>query len=252
MNNYGLFFSRKSDGLVLRLPINPSELPVARSTENSDENVLGLGPINIPRIPALKKVTISSYFPGRIDLMTLTSGSFKEPYFYINFFETAMLEKQVITYTPVRVYENGVPYMTQDIGFDVLVTNFEYTEKGGETGDFYYDLELTEYKDYSPLSINMTGETTASGAAVATTENTRSIPEGQLVVGSQVTVNGSYYYSSYGDEPHGNGNGRTAVISRIVTDDAARAYTIHITTPEGGDLGWVKADELTVVTDNES
>ena len=249
MNNYGLFFSRKSDGLVLRLPINPSELPVARSTENSDENVLGLGPINIPRIPALKKVTISSYFPGKVDLMTLTSGSFKEPYFYINFFETAMLEKQVITYTPVRAYETGEAYMTQDIGFDVLITNFEYTEKGGETGDFYYDLELTEYKDFSPLKLNLTGETTASGAAVATTEQTRDIPDGQLYVGAQVTVNGDYFYSSYGEEPHGSGNGRQCVISRIVSDDATREYAIHITTPEGGALGWVKASELTVVND---
>lgn len=250
-NNYALWFSR-SGVEPFRLPINPEELPVARGTENSDENVLGLGPINIPRIPSLKTVSISSYFPGRINLMTLTSGSFKEPYFYINFFETAMLQKQIVTYTPVRVYENGEPYMTQDTGFDVLVTHFEYTEKGGETGDFYYELELTEYKDYSPQIINLTGETTASGEAIATTENTRNIPEGQLYVGAQVVVNGDYFYSSYGDEPHGTGNGRTAVISRIISDDATRAYAIHITTPDGGALGWVKADELKVVTDNAS
>ena len=53
---YGLFFSRKTDGLLLRLPINPEELPVVRETENDDENVLGLGPIMIPRIPGLRTV----------------------------------------------------------------------------------------------------------------------------------------------------------------------------------------------------
>nr|DAU66733.1 MAG TPA: tail assembly protein [Caudoviricetes sp.] len=246
-NNYGLFFSRKSDGLVFRLPVNPDELPVVRDTENDDENVLGLGPIMIPRIPSLKEVTISSYFPGRINPMTLTSGSFKEPYFYINFFETAMIEKQIITYTPERVYENGEPFMTQDIGFDVLVTHFEYTEKGGETGDFYYKLELTEYKDYSPIEITLTGETDAeSGTLIATAQKTRSIPEGQLYVGVEAVVNGNYYYSSYGDEPHGNGNGRTCIVSRIVTDET-REYPVHITTTSGGDLGWVKKDALTVV-----
>ena len=203
----------------------------------------------IPRIPGLRTVSIKSYLPGRVDLMTLTSGSFKEPYFYINFFETAMLQKQIITYTPVRAYENGVPYMTQDTGFDVLVTHFEYTEKGGETGDFYFELELTEYKDYAPLEITMTGETdTKTGAQIATTEQTRSIPEGQLYVGAKCKVNGNFYYSSNGDEPHGNGNGRTCVVSRII-EDANKEYSIHINSENGGALGWVKASSLTVVSD---
>lgn len=246
---YELFFSRKTDGLVIRLPINPEELPVVRETENDDENVLGLGPIMIPRIPGLRTISIKSYLPGRVDLMTLTSGSFKEPYFYINFFETAMLQKQIITYTPVRAYENGVPYMTQNTGFDVLVTHFEYTEKGGETGDFYFELELTEYKDYAPLEITMTGETdTETGAQIATTEQTRSIPEGQLYVGAKCKVNGNFYYSSNGDEPHGNGNGRTCVVSRIM-EDANKEYPIHINSENGGALGWVKASSLTVVSD---
>lgn len=244
--DYGLFFARKADGLVIRLPINPEELPVVRETENEDENVLMLGPINIPRIPGLKKVTVSSYLPGRPNTFTLTSGSFEEPYFYINFFERAMLEKQVLVYTPVRAYENGEPYMTQDIGFEVVVTHFEYTEKGGETGDFYYELELTEYKDYAPQSINLTGQITADGANVVNEEKTRSIPEQQLYVGAQVTVNGDYYYSSYGDAPHGNGNGRTCVVSRIVEDET-REYSVHIKAVDGGSLGWVKASALTVV-----
>lgn len=250
-NDYGLFFVKKGDpeNLALRLPVNPEELPVSRDTENSDENVLGLGPIMIPRIPALKKITISSYFPGKPNLMTHTPNKFEEPYTYINFFVSAMKEKTVLTYTPVRVYENGTPYMTQDIGFDVLVTNFEYTEKGGETGDFYYSLEITEYKDYSPLEITFTGDTTATGAAVATTEQSRSIPEGQLYVGAKVTVNGSFYYTSGGEEPHGNGNGRTAVVSRIITNDENHKYSVHITDENGGALGWIKADALTVVSE---
>ena len=107
-------------------------------------------------------------------------------------------------------------------------------------------MELTEYKDYAPQSINLTGQTTADGANIVNEEKTRSIPEQQLYVGAQVTVNGDYYYSSYGDEPHGNGNGRTCVVSRIVEDET-REYSVHIKTVDGGSLGWVKASALTVV-----
>ena len=45
VNNFGLFFTR--DGAVIRLPVNPEKLPVARDTENGDYNVLGIGQIMV-------------------------------------------------------------------------------------------------------------------------------------------------------------------------------------------------------------
>ena len=66
------------------------------------------------------------------------------------------------------------------------------------------------------------------------------------MVGSLCTANGPYYYTSYGDEPHGNGKGRRVAVSRIV--DATRAYPIHVTTESGGALGWMKKDALQVVS----
>lgn len=247
-NNYGLFFSRKSDGLVIRLPVNPETLPAQRETANDDENVLGIGPVMIPRIPELKKITISSYFPGRVDSLTLTSGDFKDAAFYVQFFEQAMLKKEKLTYTPVRYYEDGEQYMLTDNGFDVLVTNFKYEERGAETGDFYYDLEITEYRDYTPMRMQIQSQQ-GTQAAVATTEPTRDIPQSQLYVGALVVVNGPYYYSAQGAEPHGNGNGKTCKISRILTESTTNKYPIHITTESGGALGWVKKDALQVVSD---
>ena len=34
VNNFGLFFTR--DGTVIRLPVNPEKLPVARDNDNSE------------------------------------------------------------------------------------------------------------------------------------------------------------------------------------------------------------------------
>ena len=246
---YGIFFTR--DDQVIRLPINPEELPVARENNNTEYNVLEIGQISVPRIPKLKQITISSFFPGRIAPYVLTAGGFKEPEFYINFFESAMYDKVPILYTPVRYYENGQPFYSSDPGMMVLVTEFSTTEKGGETGDFYYDLTLQEYRDYTPKEVQI--EQPASGSsesATATEENTRSIPAGQLYVGATCIVNGQFYSSSYGDPPYGNGNGRRCKVSRIITTDATRAYPVHITTESGGALGWVKKDSLQVVSTN--
>lgn len=152
VNNFGLFFTR--DGTVIRLPVNPEKLPVARDNDNSEYNVLGIGPIMIPRIPKLREVTISSFFPGREFSGSNQWGAFHPPEYYIQFFESAMNDKAPIIYTPVRYYENGEPFMTGDTGFEVLVTQFNTEERGGETGDFYYDLTLTEYRDYTPQSLS--------------------------------------------------------------------------------------------------
>ena len=142
VNNFGLFFTR--DGTVLRLPVNPEKLPVARDSDNGEYNVLGIGPIMIPRTPKQRVVTISSFFPGRVFPSVLTANEFQPPEFYITFFESAMNDKAPILYTPARYYEDGEPFMSGDSGFLVLVTQFSTEERGGETGDFYYDLELTE------------------------------------------------------------------------------------------------------------
>ena len=92
---------------MIRLPVNPEKLPVAREAENGDYNVLGIGPIMVPRTPNQREVTVSSFFPGRLFSGVLTSGAFQPPEFYINFFESAMHDRVPILYTPVRYYENG-------------------------------------------------------------------------------------------------------------------------------------------------
>lgn len=242
-NNYGIFFTK--GGTVIRLPVNPEELPESRENANSEYNVLGVGPIMVPRIPKLKTVSISSLLPGKpVGGWVLTKGGFEEPEFYIDFFESALQDGEPILYTPVRYYEDGTPYMSGETGFEVLVTSFEYKEKAGETGDFYIDLELTEYRDYSPQTVDVQ---LGSGRPTATSTKTRSKPAAQLCVGSTVIANGKYYYTSYGDEPHGNGNGRRCKVSRIITNDSSRPYPVHITTESGGWLGWIKASNLEVV-----
>lgn len=243
-NNFGLFFSR--DSTVIRLPVNPEKLPVTRETDNGDYNVLGIGQIMVPRTPKLRTVTISSFFPGRVFPGVLTSGAFQPPAFYISFFESAMEDKAPILYTPVRFYEDGESFSGGDTGMACLVTGLETEERGAETGDFYYTLTLTEYRDYSPGTMQIKRAATASAASVATTEPERTVPKGQLVVGSVCAANGKYYASSYGDGPHGNGNGRRVVISRIA--DESRAYPYHVKRESGGALGWMKKTALQVVS----
>lgn len=243
MNNFGIFFSKGT--AVIRLPVNPEKLPVESQCENSSYNVLGIGPIMVPRTPGLKKVEISSYFPGRVFPGILTPNEFKLPEFYIDFFRSAMNDKVPLRYTVARYYEDGTPFMAGDTGFQALVTGFDTEERGGETGDFYYDLELSEYRDYSPLTVQVKKQTPDQPVS-ATAQPTRQAPPDQLVVGATCIANGNWYYSSYGDEPHGGGKGRQVKVSRIV--DGSRKCPIHVVSMSGGALGWMEKSSLQVVS----
>ena len=132
--------------------------------------------------------------------------------------------------------------IVQQVSADLLGTPLKhYLADGGLSL-----LELTEYRDYSPQTIQIQQAATETTPAVATTEPSRAIPAGEITVGAVCIANGPYYSSSYGDEPHGNGNGRRAVVSRVV--DGSRPYPVHINSEAGGALGWASKDSLQVVT----
>lgn len=242
-SKYGLYLS--GGGTTLRLPVNPESYAITQDNDNSDYNVLGVGPIMIPRTPKLKTVSWSGLLPGRADSgFVLTSGGFQPPKFYIDFLQQVMDEKQVVRFVANRCTDAGEPIF--DTNMEVLVTRFKAEERGGETGDFYYDIALSEYRDYSPKTVKLR-QSGADGPVSATSEQTRSIPKGQLTVGQTVTVNGDCWYSSQGGEPHSALSGFQGKISRIVTNDPQRAYPYHITDGSGGAKGWVKASQIQAV-----
>lgn len=260
---YGLYFS--GSGGVVRLPINPEKLPITWDNDNKEENVLGIGPIMIPRTPKLREVSVSSFFPGL--------GGEVSPETYINFFSSAMANKEVIVFTPVRFYEDGTPFATSDVGFECLVTEFVYEERGGETGDFYYDLTCTEYRDYTPqrMQIATSGASTGSGASSAslaafnrsrastsavTTPTTqmalrltaapsRKIAQGQIYAGALAVANGTVYETSQRGGVSSPVSGQRCIIQRIQITDPSGVYII---TENGDAIGWIAPDALQVVS----
>lgn len=268
--HYKLYFSKGST--VLALPVNPEKLPETLTTDNGKYNVLGLGPILQPRTPELRTVSISGLFPGhRLPGM---SGLFFPPAVYMAFFTNAMQKKTPIVYTPVRFYESGVPFFGPSLGFPCLVTSFKVEERGGETGDFYFDLSFSEYKDFSPqravvqgqgqtgtfapATVDAETDTTTSRSVSASTvvstvssaasalrislTPTRSVPKDQLVVGVQRRASGSYFADSSGTELLGTLHGQSVTVRRIT--DRTAACPIYVVDRTGAALGWMAEADL--------
>jgi len=269
MPKYKLYFSR--DSTVLALPVNPEKLPETISADNGKYNVLGLGPIMQPRTPDLRTVSISGLLPGRP--LPGQTGVHLAPAVYMDFFITAMEKKLPIVYTPVRFYENGLPFLGPSLGFPCLVTSFKTEERGGETGDFYFDMSISEYRDFSPQRAVVQGEgqtgtftpasaedasesassravavaaASAAASAVGTTRlaltPTRSTPVNRLIVGSRRKASGTYSASSDGAEPLGSIHGQLVTVRRIVSH--SKPCPVCVADTGGEILGWMAEASL--------
>ena len=270
MPRYKLYFSRGST--VLALPINPEKLPETLSADNGKYNVLGLGQVMQPRTPDLRTVSISGLLPGR--RLPGQSGIHLAPAVYMDFFTRAMREKAPVVYTPVRFYENGVPFLGPSLGFSCLITSFKTEERGGETGDFYFDLSFSEYRDFSPQKAIVQGEGQAgtftpaqagsesgilSARAVTTTAAVgivssaaravrlaltpaRSVPSDRLVVDSPRSATGNYYAASDRNEMLGSIHGKLVVVRRI--ESHAKPCPVCVADTDGNVLGWMAEADL--------
>lgn len=218
------------------IPINPQEIVIDHPTDNDTYKVLSLGEVIVPNKPGLRKVSFSSYFPTVEDLQDQV---FKmKPKTYVHAIKQAQIRKKVCRIIITRAG-------TFDTNMQCLITDFKTKDKGGEPGDIYYEIELTEYRSYAPEIIKekkkktkMKGNFTPIKKAVR--EKQREVDSGKLRVGAKVVVNGKYWYSSYGAKPYGIAKNLETEVRRIITTPG-RAYPILV-----GSYGWVKRSQLKV------
>lgn len=177
-------FAKYKEKLV-QLPVNPEDVTITGGANNSTSDTVGQGEINDLGFPTLKELTISSFFPKSYngELYINTGGDFRDPDYYIKFFEDIKKARELF-----RV-------IITDINVNMLVSieNFEYTYQYG-TDDVDYSLELKEYKEHNIRVLKPSGsgyvtsdsvQQVASASVTNTNSNRsieRSIPKTYTVV----------------------------------------------------------------------
>lgn len=236
-NQYKFYVDTGSD--TIEFPVNPKEYTISYPTAHSTYNVLNTGEIVVPRLPSLMMVSWESYFPGDSGDSLAMGRRWSEPGNYVEEIKDAMDRKEICDLVISRYDMDGS--RMHDTNISAIITNFETTEKGGETGDVYYKIEFKEYRNYGPRKITLQ---TIPVSPIPLSEQPREQSAGAptLCVGAKVIANGTYYDSSYGDKPARQVNNFTTVVSRIIPEPS-RPYPILI----GGNKGWIKAEQLQVI-----
>lgn len=166
-------FAKYKERLV-QLPVNPEDLTIGSSANNKTSDTVGQGEINDLGFPKLKELRISSFLPKRYnnELYINTGGDFKEPDFYIKFFEDIKTARE-----PFRLIITDL-----DINMLVSIEGFEYTYQYG-TDDVDYELELKEYKEHNIRVLKATSKgyttvdsvQTVASASVTNTNSNRPV-----------------------------------------------------------------------------
>lgn len=205
MSDYMIWFDVEGFEEI-QLPVNPSEVTITYPGNLSNYDVEGIGEIIIPRLPKLATVTFDSFFPREGVYTTLSSlASFYSPEWYYTFFRRLQKLKETFRLTIVRQYENsasGTPSMNNfDTVFNsAVLMDFSITDKGGEPGDIYFSMSISEYRDASPRTLAEVARQDVDEKGNITLQRlvpvpNRPVQKGVITTESLVTINGKVYTS---------------------------------------------------------
>lgn len=233
---------------IVVLPVNPPSIEVKQGGTNKVLNIVKLGEINILREMHLQKINFSSFFPAITNQTanilnnpwTLIGSELREPQYYIDAIEKTRAEKKPIVFTVSDV----------NISMEVSIEDFTWKQEAGDA-DIHYTIALKQYqrcniktlKQQTSSSTSSLVSGALSTAIKATVSSNITRAQTSFAVGDTVTVNGKYWYDSYGAEPSGTFKNFTGRIDKIVAD-TTRKYRYHISTLDGGWRGWVSKDQL--------
>lgn len=153
MQNYGMTLI--AGGREIDIPVLPEKLKVTSPGNSDTATVLVLGDILILRKKGLRTVAWDSFFP--VNDAPFVTGRITDPVEIVK-----AIQKARDSLDPVRFLITGTDL---DINVRMGVETFDYEERAGELGDFYYSIKLSEWKNYSPRRIVLPPEPAKSAQA---------------------------------------------------------------------------------------
>ncbi|EJT8453801.1 hypothetical protein N3400_002761 [Listeria monocytogenes] len=205
------------------LPVNPGEIKLSVGTNNTTQEVLKLGDINILGGRSLVETSFSSIFPKDTKANYVNPKSQKRsPANWVKVLEDAKNKNKRVR---LIVTECGVNTL-------MVIESFEWGYMDA-TGDVEYSISLKEYRNYAAKYVKTVKK--------RVTPSRKPPSNRPITIGCEVIVNGRLHRDSYGAGP-----GKTEVNARRKVNfiKPGRACPYHVTTLNGGWRGWVTAGSV--------
>jgi hypothetical protein len=267
---YRIWF--KVDGFEeIELPVNPQEVAISYPANPTNYDVEGLGDIVIPRIPKLATMSFESFFPRQMLYQSVVnSDKWYTPEWYVTFFRKLQRDRTPFELTIVRGSDNlreydqyGNSYLNKTDYFDTVfpkavVLDLTFTDKGGEPGDVYYSMMISEYRDASPQKMaELASEEYDNDGNVLSQKMVMAVNRpaqtGAIVTNTPIQVNGEVYETPDQTQTDWRDNVRKVtnkinqvdrIVSRVLPPSVSgQLHSIYIS-----GLGWVDKASCSINT----
>ncbi len=225
------------------LPVAPEKLTLKISNENDTIKLINEGEVNILKDPGLTEIEFECVIPQVRYPFAVYKSGFLGAAFFLEFFEKLKTDKKPFQFIVARAMPNGDGLFSTNL--KVAMEDYKITEQAKDGFDIKVKIKLKQYREHGTkiVSIKPVGGSAKAAAKASRAESTVR-DEKPVVIGSEVIVNGRLHGSSYGDAP---GQTRTNYRGKINFINLKGSHPYHVTTPQGGWLGWVSKESVKVV-----
>lgn len=222
------------------LPVAPEKLRIKINNANDTLTLINEGEINILKAPELTDIEFECMIPQvKYPFATYKSG-FKEASYFLNWFEKLKTDKKPFQFIVSRAMPNGKALFSTNM--KVSLEDYSITEQSKDGFDLTVKISLKQYRDYGTKTVSIKNSANGAAAAVQTARADSTVRASKPIgIGSDVIVNGQLHRDSYGN---GAGQTKSSYRGKVNFINLQGTHPYHVTTPDGGWLGWVTADSV--------
>lgn len=225
------------------LPVSPSKLQIKINSNNKTLVLINEGQINILKTAKLTDIEFECDIPQVQYPFSVYRGGYKGAKYFLDYFEKLKVGKKPFQFIVSRTMPTGKILFSTNI--KVSLEDYTISESADNGFDIKVRIKLKQYRDHGTKTAVIKLVDDKSSAKIEEQRAASTTREDKPVgIGSDVIVNGRLHASSYGDGP---GQTRTNYRGKINFINMQGSHPYHVTTPDGGWLGWVTADSVKAV-----
>lgn len=226
-------------------PVAPEKLQIKINNKNKTLTLINDGEINFLKKAGLSEITFDLLLPNVKYPFAVYKDGFKKADYYLSELEKLKTSQKPFKFKVIRQLPNGKVLFSTNM--KVSLEQYSIDESADNGFDVKVNIKLKQYKDFSTKTCKIkTNSGTAKMQQPITVRKveSKSGENKPIGIGSEVIVNGRLHGTSYGEAP---GQTRTNYRGKINFINLQGTHPYHVTTPDGGWLGWVTKDSVKAV-----
>ncbi len=224
-------------------PIAPNKIQIKISNKNKTLTLINEGEVNILKKAGLTEISFDLLLPNVKYPFAVYKDGFQTADYFLNILEDLKTSQKPFKFKVVRQFPNGKMLFCTNMS--VSLEDYKPSDDVKNGFDITVSIKLKQYREFGTKTCDI--KFTANKPKIEQPKAVRSTAAQSskpLGIGSEVVVNGKLHGSSYGDAP---GKTLTNYRGKINFVNMKGSCPYHVTSPNGGWLGWVSKDSVKAV-----